>query len=261
MPRLLLTLCLLAAVAVFPAFSEESGASNTVGFISWECPSGAWTPFAFPFTYYNQGHTPTRDLNDILIGGFNAGPLENADRIYDQNTGAMAYLDGATGRWTGNLTEIIPGHAYWVRVMPGNPPVRAVTAGEVDMNQVSLGMMSAGNFTPVGVREAGTPLLEASGLIESGFTGGDYFNSDRIIDQNTISFSFYNAGNNNWVGAFNRLQPLHAMWILVQPGHSGFEWIYTPSVKDAVKTPQPDNAAQTAPVVKKNRTARPGNQQ
>ncbi len=227
MPRLLLTIALLAAAAA-PMGAEESQPSNTVGYIAWDCAPGAWTPFAFPFTYYRQGHQPTFSLNDILTGTFTAGNQTTADRVYDQNTGATAYFSELSGQWEGNLTQIVPGRAYWLRVNAESPAARAVSAGEVDLTQITIGTMAAGMFTPAGLRDPGAVPLNASRLVESGFTGGDYFSSDRVFDQNTLSFSYYDAAVSAWRGALQGLQPAHALWIMVQAGHNGFEWVYTP---------------------------------
>lgn len=249
--RIRMTLAALICTAVaLPAMAVESGPSNTVGFISWSCPAGEWTPFAFPFTYYNEGHVLTHDVNDILLGNFTPGDPTTADIIYDQNTMTSIYftVDG----WTGEWTEIVPGHAYWAKI--NNTEVMAVTAGEVDLTEVNLGTMEIG-WNPVGLREPGAVVLENSGLIESGFTGGaNPAESDRVYDQNALSYAWYNTETSSWVGLSDGLQPTHALWIWVHPNHAGFQWIYMPAGGS-------DNLVQPVPEVKKvSSVSQKGNQ-
>ena len=211
---------LILALAVLPAAAVESGPSNTVGFITWQCEASNWTPFAFPFTYYNEGHIATFAVNDILKGDFTAG-----DEIYDQNTGGSVTYSGT--EWSGAWTDIVPGHAYWAKI--NNDDVSAVTAGEVDLTEISLGNMVVG-WNPVGLRDPGIVSLDQAGLIASGFTGGENpAESDRIYVQNSLSYAWYNTGTSSWVGLEDGLQPTNALWIWIHPNHSGFEWNYTPS--------------------------------
>jgi hypothetical protein len=221
----IILLAVFALLAVSLVFAEESGPSNTVGFISWNCPVGEWTPFAFPFTYYTTGHNLTLNVNEIVYGNFTPGDPLTADRIYDQNTALSIYYT-LTG-WTGDFTQIVPGHAYWAKI--NNSDVLAITAGEVDLTSINLGMMSPG-WNAVGLREPGVILLTDADLISSGFTGAaNPVLSDRVYDQNLLSFGWYNTATSSWVGLEEGLEPGHGVWIWVHPDHSGFEWIYTPS--------------------------------
>ena len=215
-----LAVVLLMAFIAIPAVAVESGPSNTVGFITWQCPVSNWTPFAFPFTYYNQGHVLTHNVNDIINGDFTLG-----DEIYDQNT--MTFITYSGTSWSGGWNEIVPGHAYWAKINGGD--VSAVTAGEVDLTEINLGTMQVG-WNPVGLRDPGVVILDESGLIESGFTGGENpTESDRIYDQNTLSYAWYNTSTSSWVGLEDGLLPTHALWLWIHPDHTGFDWNYTPS--------------------------------
>ena len=216
----LVSIALIIAMATMVAIAIESGPSNTVGFIGWDCSAAQWTPFSFPFTYYNTGHILTYDVNDIMHGDFTAG-----DEIYDQNT--MTYITYDGSDWSGAWDEIVPGHAYWAKIN-GSADVTAITAGEVDVTAQDLGTMEVG-WNIIGLREPGVVSLDESGLIQSGFTGGvNPAESDRIYDQNTLSYAWYNTATSNWVGLEDGLQPTHALWIWVHPDHSSFQWIYGP---------------------------------
>jgi hypothetical protein len=227
MIKKILFFIIVCAIFAIPAVGAESGPSNTVGFFTWNCPPGTWVPFSFPFTYYIENHVLTYNINDIIVGDFTPGDYLTGDRIIDQNTGAIDYLDITSNQWVGGFSQIVPGHAYWAYVQHNHPAVSAVTAGEVDMTEVNLGTMNSGQFTPVGVRDPGVVLLANACLLSSGFTGEDYFTSDRIIDQNTGAFAIYSLASSNWVGAMTSLQPNHAYWIYVPANHNPFEWVYT----------------------------------
>jgi hypothetical protein len=238
MLKRLTLLCLVLLISQY-AFSAESGPSNTVGFITFNCPQGTWTPFAFPFTYYTQGHIATTSFSSIMGGNFVWGTPDIADWVWDLNAGTFAYMD-PQGNWVGTLTDVTPGHAYSVLVQSINPPVLAVTAGEVDMTALNLGTMALG-FNPVGLREPGEIDLTDMNLLPSGFTGGNPATSDRVWDQNTLSYSFYNSTTNAWMGALSEgVEPGHALWIEVR--NTPFSWTYTPlgggQVQNAI-TPAP----------------------
>lgn len=226
MSKRLLLVPLLFALLALPALSAESGPSNTVGFISFNAESGAWVPFSFPFTYYNEGHTPAVTLNEIMIGDFFGGNPATGDRIYDQNTLTFVYYT-LGGTWSTTWDTIIPGHAYWTNIR-GAENVMALTAGEVDMSPLELGTMQVGIFTPVGLREPGVVEPGDLGLIEAGFTGGNPATSDRLWDQNQLSFAYYNSLTSAWIGLQGdyAIQPGSALWILVN--NTSFEWTYTP---------------------------------
>jgi len=226
MSKRLFLVPLLFVLISLPAFSAESGPSNTVGFLTFDCPASNWTPFAFPFTYYNEGHVATPLLNDIIMGNFTGGLIFQADWIYDQNDGVYAYKT-VGGTWTGALDTVFVGHAFWAKT-GDNDPVIAITAGEVDMSTISLGTMAAEAWTPVGIRDPGVIPLENSGLFESGFTGNALiFFSDWIYNQNDGEYAWYHP-TNGWQGAFDSLIPGDAYWVKTYTGHAAFEWMYTP---------------------------------
>ena len=254
MSKRLFLVPLFFVLIALPAFSAESGPSNTVGFLTFECPQTSWTPFAFPFTYYNEGHVATTVLNDIIMGDFTGGFIFNADLIYDQNDAISAYKN-ASGVWTGALTDITPGHAYWAKTTGSNPAVTAITAGEVDMSEVGLGTMAAESWTPVSLRDPGVVPLENSGLVESGFTGSPFiFQSDFIYDQNDAISAWYRTSDNTWQGALvaEGLIPGHAFWVKTYTGHAAFEWIYTP-----MGAPEVDNIFVEPEVQETEKRAKP----
>ena len=221
-----LVLSLIITFSALPLMAAESEPSNTVGFISFESEAGAWVPFAFPFSYYTEGYVYTTTIGECLGGNWFAGSPATGDRIWDQNS--LSYVFNMMGNWTGAWTDITPGHAYWAYVIPGNPIVTGVTAGEVDMNPLVIGTMASGAYTPVGLREPGTVLLANSNLIESGFTGGTPATSDRIWDQNLLAYSFYMSMTSSWTGAVTALEGGHALWVQVMPDNPSFEWTYIP---------------------------------
>jgi len=227
-PLLLLLIFALASLAA------ESEPSNTVGFISFDCAAANWTPFAFPFTYYDANHTVTYSLNSIMVGDFTGGSIATGDWIYDQNQGIFAYKT-TSGAWGGSLSTIVPGHAYWAKIQGVNPLVSATTAGEVDMTAVNLGTMASDSWTPVGIRDPGNVAMANSCLISSGFTGGpSIIASDWIYDQNQGIFAWYSSTLNAWQGSLAQLIPGHAYWVKVLSGHNQFTWNYTPSGQPGV---------------------------
>ncbi|NQS97475.1 MAG: hypothetical protein HQ591_03390 [candidate division Zixibacteria bacterium] len=223
-----LVLSLIITFSALPLMAAESEPSNTVGFISFESAEGAWVPFAFPFSYYTDGHVYTTTLGECLGGNWFEGTLGTGDRIWDQNL--MGYVFNFNGNWVGAFTDITPGRAYWAYVIPGNPTVTGVTAGEVDMNPLNMGTMESGLYNPVGLREPGAVMLGNSNLLESGFTGGSLGSSDRIWDQNLMGYSFYLIPPGTWVGGLVTpgLEGGHALWVQVLPGNPSFEWTYIP---------------------------------
>jgi len=230
MSKRLLLVSLFFVITTLPLMAAESGPSNTVGFISFTCNDGVWVPFAFPFTYYEAGHVLTTSLNNIMNGNFTGGSALTGDRIWDQNTLTYAYKNTA-GNWTGTLSAVTPGHAYWVRVYPNHVDVTAVTAGEVDTSPLYLGIMQSNAYNKVGLREAGQVAVSALGLVAAGFTGGTALTSDRIWDQNTLTYAYVNAAGTTWSGslATTGIAPGHALWIYVRPTHASFPWTYTPA--------------------------------
>lgn len=248
--RKITVLLALLLILSLTSWAAESEPSNTVGFLSFNCAQANWTPFAFPFTYYDATHTVTYSLNSIIVGNFTGGLVFNADWIYDQNSGSYAYKT-TTGSWSGSLVNITPGHAYWARIQGANPAVMAISAGEVDMTAVNLGTMAANAWTPVGVRDPGTVSLANSSLISSGFTGGAaVFLSDWIYDQNDGTYAWYSTTLNAWQGSLTQLVPGHAYWVKVASGHNAFTWNYTPSgqmIADFVYQPVPTAQQQPVP--------------
>lgn len=243
MSKRLFLVPLFFVLIALPAFSAESGPSNTVGFITFDAPSGQFTPFAFPFSYYNEGHVATTAIADILMGNFNGGNPATGDRIWDQNTLSYIYRT-STGTWSTAWINIVPGHAYWSNIKGVND-VLAITAGEVDMSPLDLGTMSSGNFNPVGLREAGVVMPADMNLVP-GFTGGNPATSDRLWDQNTLSYAYYNSTSSAWVGLATGIEPGHALWVQVKSNHPSFNWIYTPTGNSPVVdvlTPVPSKPA------------------
>ncbi len=228
MSKRLLLVSLFFVIATLPLMAAESGPSNTVGFISFTCNDGVYVPFAFPFTYYNAGHVATLNINDIMNGGFTGGNPATGDRIWNQNTLSYCYRNTA-GSWVGSWTTIVPGDAYWVRVYPNHVDVTAVTAGEVDTTPLDLGTMASGVYNPVGLREAGTVSVANLGLIAAGFTGGNPATSDRVWDQNTLSYAYFNSTSQAWVGLASGITAGHAIWVQVKSNHASFNWTYTPT--------------------------------
>jgi hypothetical protein len=159
-------------------------------------------------------------------GNFLWGTPDIADFVWDQNTGTYAYRN-PNGNWSGTLTDVTYGHAYWVFIQNQHPSVLAVTAGEVDMSTLNLGTMALG-FNPVGLREPGEIDLSDMNLLPSGFTGGNPGTSDRVWDQNTLSYSYYNSATQAWMGELTEgIEPGHALWIEVR--NTSFNWTYTPA--------------------------------
>jgi len=224
MKKLIAIIAILALATT--AFATESNPSETVGFVKVVADVG-FTPFALPFTFYDATHTQTMELDDIIGDQLTPGLAFNADKLWDQNDFITAYLNQTTGLWTGTLADsgFTLGHAYYIENKHDSTEV--YLAGEVDQSSVDYGLFAMG-FTPVGVREAGTPLLDDCDLLSSGFTGGLAFNSDKIWDMNDFTTAWYNTTTNSWVG-FQNLQPGHFYYMEVK--NTPFTWIYDPLSK------------------------------
>lgn len=244
-----LILALIIAFSSTVILAAESEPSNTVGFISFEASAGNYVPFAAPFTYYTEGHVQTTALASIIGGNWFSGNPATGDRIWCQNNFYYATL--INNNWTGSLTQVTPGYAYWAFVRTGNPLVTAVTAGEVDMTPLNVGTMAVGFYTPVGLREPGTVMLPDANLLNSGFTGGTPANADRIWDQNTFYYAFYNTITSSWSGSLvaTGLIGGHALWIYVNPTHTSFEWTYIPQ---GAPNPGPESVIIQPPAAQPN---------
>ena len=220
--RLISIIAILALATT--AFALESLPSETVGFVKVVADVG-FTPFALPFTFYNAPHTQTMELDDIIGDQLTPGLAFNADKLWDMNYNITAYLNQVGNVWTGPLADsaFTLGHAYYIQNKHDSTDV--YLAGEVDQSSVDYGLMAMG-FTPVGVREAGTPHLDDVDLLSSGFTGGMAFDSDKIWDMSNNTTAWYNGVS--WVG-FTNLQPGHFYYIQVK--NAPFTWIYDPGSK------------------------------
>ena len=224
MKRLIATIVILAFACTLMA--AESDPSETVGFYKIDAPGGVFTPYALPFTFYDNTHTQTWSLDDIIGTQLTAGMAFNADKLWDINEGWTAYL-AMSGLWTGTLADSMfrLGHAYYIQNKHADQEV--YLAGTVDQSVADYGLMDMG-FNPVGVREAGNVLLDDIDLLSSGFTGGMAFNSDKIWDLNNGTTSYYNTISSSWVG-FDTLTIGHAYYIQVK--NTPFTWVYDPGSK------------------------------
>lgn len=226
MSKRLILFTLILTVTAFPLMAAESGPSNTVGFLTWDCPVG-YAAFSFPLTYYTEGYALTYDLNDIIGPDQFTGFFlpDGADQIMNIETGAMAWKD-ASGVWQ-NSVNIEVGYAYYAIIRSGHNPVDAVTAGEVDMSPMPTFNFPVG-YTAFGWREPGAISIEDLGLMEAGFTGGFLPDmSDKVIDINSGATAYYITTGplEGWQGGLTALTPTSAYYIIVN--NTAFDYTYT----------------------------------
>ena len=68
------------------------------------------------------GEVSVADL-DLVSSGFTGGAAPfQSDQIKDMNTGNSAWYNTGTSTWVGGLTNIIPGHVYYIYVLSGHTP-------------------------------------------------------------------------------------------------------------------------------------------
>ena len=60
---------------------------------------------------------------DLVSSGFTGGAASfMSDQIIDMNTGSSAWYSTGTSTWVGGLTNVIPGHVYYINVLSTHTP-------------------------------------------------------------------------------------------------------------------------------------------
>ena len=211
----------------------ESDPSETVGFIKIETEEG-FTPFSLPFTFYDETHTETMLLDDIIKDQLTGGISPDiSDQVININNGLSGWYNSVVGSWS--MNSFTYNHGYYVRTSEGHSALDFYLCGTVETEAINLGIMNIG-WNVVGIKEAGNIPIDSLDLIESGFTGGiTGGQSDLIADMNTGCFSWYNTYLGQWIGSLTEISPGHVYLIFVQPGHNSFEWIYNPFGEKSVR--------------------------
>ena len=75
-----------------------------------------------PVGIREAGEISVSDL-DLVSSGFTGGPFGfQSDQIKDMITGNSAWYNTGTSTWSGSLTNITPGHTYYIYVLSGHDP-------------------------------------------------------------------------------------------------------------------------------------------
>ena len=166
----------------------ESDPSDVVGFVKRTATEG-YSYFALPFTFY-VGGTETLALDDIIGDQLTGGNMFTADRIVEKVTGTYAYFDGTN--WQGALATqgFADNQPYYFQVKTGHGSQDVYLAGNVEQEIQVMPNNCAVGYSYHGIKEAGEVDVSALDLIDSGFTGGNMFTSDRFLDAETGEIAF-----------------------------------------------------------------------
>ena len=217
----------------------ESDPSDVVGFVKRATTAGSYEYFSLPFTFY-VGGTETMALDDIIGTQLTEGNAFTGDKIIEVNSGNSAYLSSSTHTWSGTLTNFTDNYAYQFNVKSGHTANDVYLAGNVEQEVQVMPALAIG-YTKVGIREAGEVDVSALDLIDSGFTGGNSFTSDRLIDENAGAYAYYNTSTSSWGGALSTITPGNVYSVKIQSSHTVFTWTYDPT----------DNPARTINPIRK----------
>ncbi|MFZ5432468.1 MAG: hypothetical protein ACOZB3_01720 [Calditrichota bacterium] len=256
---------LVSLLLVSSCWALESAASNAVGYVKTDIPTG-FQEFGLPFIFWDvpTGNIPTfgtesRRPSSIVGAQTNPGLPTTADKIIRQDGGAFA-LRTTAGVWTGTLqtgtSEMEPGRAYWYQNKSGAARV-LVLAGQVDTSAgadfpslaaIPTVTMNPG-FTPYSWRDSRQLALNLLGLRTAGFVGGLPTTSDKVIQQTGGQFAIMLA-TGSWP-ATNSLQfitPGKSYWI--QNKHAtAWNYTYTAPMANLRENPNP-----ITPTIQKNVT-------
>lgn len=226
------SLVLFLLMLSVPVFALESEPSETVGYVRVDANIG-YTYFSLPFEFYDDSTTPveTLDLDYIVGDQLTGGNFLTGDRVIEIGSGLYAYLNDGTGLWTGGLTDFTDNKAYQFKIHSSHDSSDVYLAGKVVQETQTVGTCGVG-YTFLSIREAGEVSVSELDLLTSGFTGGNFLNSDRLIEVDTGSYAYYNTGTSSWAGSLTNIYPGKVYQIKVQSGHAGFDWIYDPLTRD-----------------------------
>ena len=208
--------------------------SNRVGFVKISCPALTVVPFGLPFTFWDVvGCVPAHPFSstfpsDVIGEQLTIGLPATADVVRSQTTWDIAFRNLA-GVWFGPLETsggMTPGHAFWIYNNQVATNQEMVLAGEVDVTTPypSPITIDPNTFTPLSFRMPQLQPVSCINLLTCGFRGGLPFTSDRLIDQNSGAWTWFNTPSSTWVGSLTHVIPGHAYWI---EERNGFTWSYT----------------------------------
>lgn len=247
----------------------QSGPSNTVGYVKIVATASGYTPFGLPFKFWDVvSGTPqygviSNQPSDIVGDQANCGSFLTADRILRQDNGQNAYRAATACAWTGLLESgsgMTPGRAYWYQNRTASNR-NLVLAGEVD-NSGNYATVSVTNnaYVPYSWRDSRSVNRDDLNLVASGFMGGTFLTSDRIVSQ-TGGTNFYYTGS-AWSGTLVTVEPGAAYWIHNR-NHANGAWNYNYDASGAtvVQTPpasKDDNSGSISKVGSSKVTSKSG---
>jgi hypothetical protein len=211
MKKVLFILLLMVSLGILMAV--ESLPSETVGYFKKTVASNSWEAFSYPF-YQTDMSVAT------LIGA--QGELD--DMIIDANSGLLTQYYGGEFGWFGDVSDFVPGAAYWYVRAEANPDLDYFLMGTVNPQAVTVNIIGGG-WTPFALNEAqniAIAILPLAGVSLD----------DMIIDAKTGLLTQYYGGEFGWFGDITDIEPTHVYWY-VSVG-SDFSWTYTPAARAAV---------------------------
>ncbi len=240
---LLVFILVIAATPVLPQgmFGDPS---NLVGVWKMNLQPGAHL-VSFPVLPTNA--TINEVLGDQLPGGTD---WESSTRIitYGINAVRASYYDSNLDQWIGTLNDLEQEKGYWL-IIPDNaaPVTLLLTGAAMEAEEINMGTLSPG----VNLVGTGFPFptsLAASGLVESGLTGGMYSaTSDHIYTWYAGHFypAWYHQ-DNGWQGSSFSFEPGKGYIVVVTPGHQAFNWYqprpqYSPGEEELFQPLSPGN--------------------
>jgi hypothetical protein len=202
MKKYLFILLLIVSIGILAA--AESNPSATVGYFKKSIASDSWETLSIPFNYASTS------VDNIL--GTQFGPDDVIQDVYSGTN--TTYIDGYG--WFGDLTDLIPGGAYWVYRAPANDAMDYFIMGTVNPVPVTIHVYAAG-WSCFSLNEAAPVPMENLNI--AGAQPDDVI-QDVLTGTNTTYIDGY-----GWFGDLLTIDPSQAYWYYTNAG-SDFEWTY-----------------------------------
>jgi hypothetical protein len=208
MKRYLLLILLIASLGMLAAL--DSDPSATVGYFKKSITPGGWEAFSLPFGY--------TDLTPNAVLGMQYGDF---DQLTDIATNDNAIYLSDVG-WVGTISEMTPGHAYWLNRDSFSPSLDYFIMGTVDPTPAQLtihvsGSDGEGGWSAFGLNEAVS--VDVNSLVMTGVV--DF---DMLINIKNGDNAIYLEGV-GWVGTLATIDPSQAYWVNSTAPVS-FDWYY-----------------------------------
>jgi hypothetical protein len=214
MKKFILPLLLLLAIGMLAAV--ESPASDVIGYFKIAPETGitpgSWTPFSIPFAYSSLA------INDVVGTAFG-----DNDYMEDLASGDNAYYFDP--EWSGSLTDMNYGAAYWLVRDAANPATTFYLLGTVDPQSIDFTIAGNGAWTPFALNECKDVPLNGpvAGFLFPDASDGDYI-EDLMTGDNAYCWL-----PDGWDGSLTAIQPTHVYWYVSAAGSGEMLWTYDPA--------------------------------